>query len=206
MGSSSLQCLTRFIDLFFQRRGLDTIGRHFRWGMCFTEEYPLPIVPVLPDLPSMSVMEPCIKKYFSRTHPLVPVLDHTSFISDVLRFSELQQTCQNGLQGAITSMDAPALAAIYAVLSIGMDDHQGTVSPAATGFLTGAYSLVSHLLSFPYMSSVQALVLLAVAMRSRGKPFLHVSRLLVSSLTLVLQERTANVGTYLARQFESATH
>ncbi|CAJ0543268.1 Ff.00g004930.m01.CDS01 [Fusarium sp. VM40] len=169
MGSSSLQCLTRFIDLFLQRRGLDPIGRHFRWGMCFTEEYALPLVPSLPDLPSMSVMEPCLKKYFSRTHPLVPVLDHTAFISDVLRFSDLQQTCATGLQGAITSVDAPALAAIYAVLSIGMDDHEGTISPAATGYLTGAYSLVSHLLSFPYMSSVQALVLLAVAMRARGK-------------------------------------
>ncbi|RGP74556.1 hypothetical protein FSPOR_1133 [Fusarium sporotrichioides] len=114
-------------------------------------------------------MEPCIKKYFSRTHPLIPVLDHTEFISDVLRFSDQQQTCPNGLQGAITSVDAPALVAIYAVLSIGMDDHEGTISPAATGYLTGAYSLVSHLLSFPYMSSVQALVLLAVAMRARGK-------------------------------------
>jgi hypothetical protein len=171
MGSSSLQCLTRFIDLFLQRRGLDPIGRHFRWGMCFTEEYSLPLVPSLPDLPSMSVMEPCIKKYFSRTHPLIPVVDHTEFISDVLRFSELQQTCQNGLQGAITSVDAPALAAIYAVLSIGMDDHEGTISSTATGYLTGAYSLVSHLLSFPYMSSVQALVLLAVAMRARGKSY-----------------------------------
>ncbi|RBR20905.1 uncharacterized protein FIESC28_05057 [Fusarium coffeatum] len=169
MGSSSLQCLTRFIDLFLQRRGLDPIGRHFHWGMCFTEEYALPLVPSLPDLPSMSIMEPCIKKFFSRTHPLVPVLDHTAFISDVLRFSELQQTCQGGLQGAITSVDAPALAAIYAVLSIGMDDHEGAISTAATGYLTGAYSLVSHLLSFPYMSSVQALVLLAVAMRCRGK-------------------------------------
>ncbi|KAF4454187.1 hypothetical protein F53441_3187 [Fusarium austroafricanum] len=169
MGSSSLQCLTRFIDLFLQRRGFDPIGRHFRWGMCFTEEYALPLVPTLPDLPSMSVMEPCLKKYFSRTHPLIPVLDHTAFISDVLRFSELQQTCQNGLQGAVTSVDAPALVAVYAVLSIGMDDHEGTISPTATSYLTGAYFLVSHLLSFPYMSSVQALVLLAVAMRTRGK-------------------------------------
>ncbi|KAF5661410.1 STB5-like transcription factor [Fusarium heterosporum] len=155
MGSSSLQCLTRFIDLFLQRRGLDPIGRHFRWGMCFTEEYSLPLLPNLPDLPGMSVMEPCIKKYFSRTHPLVPVLDHTAFISDVLRFSELQQTCPTGLQGAITSVDAPALAAIYTVLSIGMNDHEGSISPVSTGYLTGAYSL--------------ALVLLAVAMRTRGK-------------------------------------
>ncbi|KAF5597165.1 STB5-transcription factor [Fusarium pseudocircinatum] len=169
MGSSSLQCLTRFIDLFLQRRGFDPIGRHFRWGMCFTEEYALPLVPILPDLPSMSVMEPCLKKYFSRTHPLVPVLDHTAFISDVLRFSEMQQTSPTGLQGAVTSVDAPALVAVYAVLSIGMDDHEGQISPTATGYLTGAYSLVSHLLSLPYMSSVQALVLLAIAMRARGK-------------------------------------
>ncbi|RBQ68781.1 hypothetical protein FVER14953_08719 [Fusarium verticillioides] len=125
MGSSSLQCLTRFIDLFLQRRGFDPIGRHFRWGMCFTEEYALPLVPILPDLPSMSVMEPCLKKYFSRTHPLAPVLDHTAFISDVLRFSEMQQTSPTGLQGAVTSVDAPALVAVYAVLSIGMDDHEG---------------------------------------------------------------------------------
>ncbi|KAJ4241075.1 hypothetical protein NW760_001364 [Fusarium oxysporum] len=133
MGSSSLQCLTRFIDLFLQRRGFDPIGRHFRWGMCFTEEYALPLVPILPDLPSMSVMEPCLKKYFSRTHPLVPVLDHTAFISDVLRFSEMQQTSPTGLQGAVTSVDAPALVAVYAVLSIGMDDHEGQISPTATG-------------------------------------------------------------------------
>ncbi|KAG9496044.1 hypothetical protein J7337_012618 [Fusarium musae] len=125
MGSSSLQCLTRFIDLFLQRRGFDPIGKHFRWGMCFTEEYALPLVPILPDLPSMSVMEPCLKKYFSRTHPLAPVLDHTAFISDVLRFSEMQQTSPTGLQGAVTSVDAPALVAVYAVLSIGMDDHEG---------------------------------------------------------------------------------
>ncbi|KAJ4264577.1 hypothetical protein NW762_005781 [Fusarium torreyae] len=169
MGSSSLQCLTRFIDLFLQRRGLDPIGRHFRWGMCFTEEYSLPLAPELPNLPSMSIMEPWINTFFARTHPLIPVLDHTAFISDILRFSELQQAHQSGLQGAITSADAPALATIYTVLSIGMDDHEGAISPPATAYLTGAYSLLSHLLSFPYMSSVQALVLLAVAMRARGK-------------------------------------
>ncbi|KAF4967072.1 hypothetical protein FSARC_5364 [Fusarium sarcochroum] len=92
-----------------------------------------------------------------------------AFISDILRFSELQQAHQSGLQSAITSADAPALATIYTVLSIGMDDHEGAISPSATAYLTGAYSLLSHLLSFPYMSSVQALVLLAIAMRARGK-------------------------------------
>ncbi|UPL00341.1 hypothetical protein LCI18_011275 [Fusarium solani-melongenae] len=169
MGSSSMQCLCQFIDLCFERKGLEAIGPYFRWGMSFTEEFQLPLIAYLPDLPDMPLMEPLIEVFFNRTHPLVPVLDRTSFVAEVTRLLELQQAHDNGLQAAISSADAPALITIYSVLALGMDDSEGTVSATATPYLTAAYSLTSHCLSLPYTSSVQALVMLAIALRARSK-------------------------------------
>lgn len=164
-----MQCLCQFIDLCFERKGLEAIGPHFRWGMSFTEEFQLPLMAYLPDLPHVSLMEPLIEVFFNRTHPLVPVLDRTSFVAEVTRLLELQQAHENGLQAAISSADAPALVTIYSVLALGMDDSEGTVSATATPYLTAAYSLTSHCLSLPYTSSVQGLFMLAIALRARSK-------------------------------------
>ncbi|KAM5364988.1 hypothetical protein ACJZ2D_011248 [Fusarium nematophilum] len=169
MGPSSLQCLVRFIDLCFESKGLGPIGSHFRWGMSFSEEYALPLLLSLPNLPEMSAMEPCINTFFGRTHSMIPVLDRQSFISDVLRFSELQEAHEGGLQCAITSTDVPALVAMYSVLTIGIDDGDDVAPSLAAAYLDAAYSLVSHLISFPYIGSVQALLLLVIALRGRGK-------------------------------------
>ena len=169
MGSSSMQCLCQFIDLCFERKGLEAIGPHFRWGMSFTEEFQLPLIAYLPNLPDRPLMEPLIEVFFNRTHPLVPVLDRTSFVAEVTRLLELQQGHENGLQAAISSADAPALVTVYSVLALGMDDSEGTVSATATPYLTAAYSLTSHCLGLPYTSSVQALVMLAIALRARSK-------------------------------------
>ncbi|KAF4974423.1 hypothetical protein FZEAL_8666 [Fusarium zealandicum] len=169
MGASSLQCLCRFVDLCFEKKGLDTIGAYFRWGMSFTEEYAIPLTLQLPDLPPSPSLEPWTTVFFERIHPLIPVLDQASFMSDLHHFTALQEGSDNGLQGVITSAEAPALVAMYSVLTIGIDEHQGTISESATPYLTAAYSLISHLISFPYTASVQALLLLIVALRGRSK-------------------------------------
>ncbi|KAJ3516731.1 hypothetical protein NM208_g14805 [Fusarium decemcellulare] len=169
MGSSSLQCLCRFVDLCFETKGLDTIGPYFRWGMSCSEEYSLPLSLMIPNLPAMPAMEPLIHAFFERVHPLTPVLEYPSFMADVRRFTGLQQTSNQGLQGAVTSSDAAALVVVYSVLTIAMDDMDGLVADSATPFLDAAYSLVSHLISFPYLASVQALLLLAFALHGRGK-------------------------------------
>ncbi|KAI1335072.1 fungal-specific transcription factor domain-containing protein [Xylariaceae sp. FL0016] len=173
LGGSSLQCLCIFVDLFLGRQGLGPVSKQFRFGIRHVEEFALPISPNRPDLPPLPFIEECVGAFFSRVWPLFPVVDHSTVVADIQRLMQLQRTVPDGngfgLQTVITHADIAALAAIYAIISIGADESAGAITDAGSTYLEAAYSFFGHLVSMPYIVSVQVLLLLCIAFRGRSK-------------------------------------
>ncbi|CAK7236160.1 hypothetical protein SEUCBS140593_009525 [Sporothrix eucalyptigena] len=63
----------------------------------------------------------------------------------------------------------PLLACAYAVCSLAADEQVAAVSPAGTRYLEAVYFLYAHLVALPYVSSIQALLLLTLVLRNRNK-------------------------------------
>jgi hypothetical protein len=137
--------------------------------MQHVEEFNLPLSFHLPDLPPIPTLEPAIRTFFERIYPLFPVVEQATLMADLVRLAELQSASVSGLQGAISHSDIATLATIYSVISIGNDEYERGITDFGSSFLQGAYTLVGHLLSAPYLGSVQALLVLAIALRGRGK-------------------------------------
>lgn len=175
MGGSSLQSLTMFLDIYLQRQGLAQIAPHFRFGMNHAEEFPLGLVLTLPDLPPPALMDTYLRTFFRRIHPIFPILDFGHFKEELSRLRALQDSHwspENGSEGFKTHLkhsDIPSLASIYCVVSLGADETSGTVTEMGNSFLTAAYGLYAHLVALPYLPSVQALILLTLALRGRSK-------------------------------------
>ncbi|KAL0254489.1 hypothetical protein SLS55_009965 [Diplodia seriata] len=100
--------------------------------------------------------------YKLRIHPLFPVLDLSDFASTFTRLSGKDAR-------SVSASDLPSLACCHAVTSIGMDAISGKPSETATEYLSGAYSMYAHIVAMPYQRSIQALLLLALALRTRHK-------------------------------------
>ncbi|KAF6800909.1 fungal specific transcription factor domain-containing protein [Colletotrichum sojae] len=171
MGGSSVQSLTMFADLFFRKRGLRTISPYFRHGMHHVEEFQLPLSLQIPSLPILSTLDAYLDVYMKRIHPLFPVFDEKTIRSEMGRLVSLQEAETNpgGLQNAVDFSQVPLLVSIYSIICIGADEDTGTVTDVGTHFLTAAYGLLAHVISTPYLASVQALVLLTIALRGRSK-------------------------------------
>ncbi|KAF9871005.1 fungal specific transcription factor domain-containing protein [Colletotrichum karsti] len=170
MGGSSVQSLTMFADLFFRKRGLRTLSPYFRFGMHHVEEFQVPLTLQLPSLPPLSSLDAYLDVYMKRIFPLFPVFDEPTIRSDMDRLVSLQEAnASGGLQSAIEPSQIPTLVSIYSIICISADEETGIVTEVGTHFLTVAYSLLAHVISTPYLASVQALVLLAIALRGRSK-------------------------------------
>ncbi|KAI0485015.1 fungal-specific transcription factor domain-containing protein [Xylariaceae sp. FL0804] len=175
LGGSSLQCLCIFVDLFLGRKGLGPVSKQFRFGIRHVEELALPIMPNRPDLPPAPLLERCVKSFFARVWPLHPVVDHATIMADITRLMQLQDGVSLskpngfGLQTVITHADIASLVTIYCVISIGADEAAGHITDVGTTYLEAAYGLYGHLVSMPYIISVQALLLLCIALRGRCK-------------------------------------
>jgi hypothetical protein len=61
------------------------------------------------------------------------------------------------------------LSIVYTVICIGINEVSGRLNGTSTGYLTASYSLYGNFVSLPCVTSVQALVLLAVALRAQDK-------------------------------------
>lgn len=129
----------------------------------------MPLSFQLPDLPPTSTLEPALRTFFDRIYPLFPVVEQAALMADIQRLTELQESNVNRLQGAISHRDLAALATIYSVISIGTDEFEGNMTEAGETYIQGAYTLLGHLASMPYIGSVQALLVLAIALRGRGR-------------------------------------
>ncbi|KXH45656.1 fungal specific transcription factor domain-containing protein [Colletotrichum simmondsii] len=170
MGGSSVQSLTMFADLFFRKRGLRPLSPYFRFGMHHVEEFQLPLSFQLPPLPRLPTLDAYLDVYMKRIHPLFPVFDEPTIRSELGRLTTLQDADASGsLQSSIEPSQVPLLVSIYCIICIGADEETGTLAEIGTHYLTAAYSLLAHVISTPYLASVQALLLLSIALRGRSK-------------------------------------
>ncbi|EXF85178.1 fungal specific transcription factor domain-containing protein [Colletotrichum fioriniae PJ7] len=170
MGGSSVQSLTMFADLFFRKRGLRPLSPYFRFGMHHVEEFQLPLSFQLPPLPPLPTLDAYLDVYMKRLYPLFPVFDEPSIRSELGRLTTLQDADASGsLQSSIESSQVPLLVSIYSIICIGADEETGTLAEIGSHYLTAAYSLLAHVISIPYLASVQALLLLSIALRGRSK-------------------------------------
>lgn len=170
MGGSSVQSLTMFADLFFRKRGLRPLSPYFRFGMHHVEEFQLPLSFQLPPLPPLPTLDAYLDVYMKRVYPLFPVFDEPSIRSELGRLTTLQDADASGsLQSSIESSQVPLLVSVYSIICIGADEETGILAEIGSHYLTAAYSLLAHVISIPYLASVQALLLLSIALRGRSK-------------------------------------
>ncbi|KAK8112891.1 fungal-specific transcription factor domain-containing protein [Apiospora sp. TS-2023a] len=175
LGGSSLQCLCIFVDLFLKQKGLGPVSQQFRFGMRHVEEFALPITVYRPNLPPIDVIEEHVRVFFRRIWPVFPVVDHEALMTDIRRLLALQNSSLSGeeshysLQTVIQPSDVPALVSIYLIISIAADEAAGNITETGTKFLDAAYSFYGHVVALPYLGSVQALLLLVIALRGKGK-------------------------------------
>ncbi|GME47762.1 putative transcriptional regulatory protein [Neofusicoccum parvum] len=163
LGASSSQVLVQWLDLSFSRRGpWPNVSQFFRYGISTAEEFTHDLWPSPNPLPPYPECAKYLSVYHSRIHPLFPVLD-------VPELTGIFKDLADKDPRSLSQSDLPSLACCYAVTSIGMDAISGKPSDLATEYLTSAYSLYAHTIAMPYLRSIQALLLLALALRGRHK-------------------------------------
>ncbi|KIH87060.1 fungal specific transcription factor domain containing protein [Sporothrix brasiliensis 5110] len=165
-GTNSLCLLVQWLDLFMMKNpAWQPVFPHFRHGLVYASEIPLPspylsigtASPGLPPIPAESTMRRYTETFFTKIHPLFPIVDHQDILHTVARLGD-SQTNDYGL-----------LACTYALCSLAADEEHGGVSDDGTRYLEAAYGLYAHLVARPSISSVQALLLLTLALRNRNK-------------------------------------
>ncbi|OCL04024.1 hypothetical protein AOQ84DRAFT_391824 [Glonium stellatum] len=124
VGPSSLQVFTRWLDLTFTTLGVDLASK-FKSGMRFCEEFALPLSPQVPGLPVD--WEGNVTTFFREVHPLFRLLDQKQFCRWAGTVSHLEDL------STIEISERPLLACLYAVISIGADQHAGSTSTESKG-------------------------------------------------------------------------
>ncbi|RMZ74976.1 hypothetical protein DV737_g5567, partial [Chaetothyriales sp. CBS 132003] len=164
--SSSTYLLVQWLDLFFINRHFWTpIFPQFQQGLVYSIEVPLPPHPSLPPLPAQAKVDEHLSVFFSKIHPIYPIIDRDSALDSVKCLRARLEAPNLVLEPT----DYPQLASIYALLSASADEAECRITEAGTSYLQGAYSLYSRLVAMPYVASVQALLLLAIVLRNRNK-------------------------------------
>lgn len=155
LGPSSLQVFTQWLELTFHT---PAHSERFKFGMRYCEEMEIPLHTSLPALPPN--WRRYVDIYFRDVAPVFPVHDQS-----ILQFAEAVQQLTD-LSGA-KARDRPVLASVYACIAIGAY-QQGELG-LGQQYLEAAYSLYAHLVSFPYLQSAQALLLITITLRGRNK-------------------------------------
>ncbi|KAI6367765.1 hypothetical protein MCOR25_004841 [Pyricularia grisea] len=170
MGGSSLQCLCRFVDLHLTRRGLNPASTQFKHGMQRSEEFELPIDSPLPNLPPPEECQKYVDAFFDRLWPIFPVVDRSYVQNYVDKAQDLRMQFPGDRLGEhATTKRAPQLAIGYAIIGIGADEINNTSSETGNKYLTAAYWLYAHLIANPHLESVQAMFLIALALRGQNR-------------------------------------
>ena len=123
----------------------------------------------LPLLPPRDKVEGYTKAFFERVWPIVPVVDQASLQAEIDNVLDLQSKYVEAFYAHLTPINITNLSIIYTVVCIGIDETSGRLTETSTAYLTAAYGLYGHLVALPYATSVQALTLLAVALRGQSK-------------------------------------
>lgn len=163
MGSSSSACLTLSLNLYLKRLHLNPVSGHFKHGMRHAEEYHLPLRIDLPLIKDVELRDMYIQRYFDRIHRLFPIFDIDAMkrtINQLATMPNLDDLPQDQI---------PNLVSAYLIISLGMDEDSDGPTEKGEIYLKAAASLVGHIILVPYLSTVQALLLLVVAYRGRNK-------------------------------------
>lgn len=164
-----MQCLFAFIDLHAGARGLPPVSPQFRHGMRHYEEFPVPLGRELPPLPSRQILLSYVDTFVTNIWPLFPAFDRADVEADIHRLLEIQEAAPSGFKEKITAKDLPSLAMIYVIACIGIDEKASRVSDESTQYLQACYSLSAHITGMPYLKSVQALLLMALALHGQAR-------------------------------------
>lgn len=167
IGSGSNQyLLVQWLDLFFAQCPTWTpILPFVQQGLAYSLEMPLPFSVVPPPLPDGDKASRYTAIFFSRIHPVFPVLELHSFTQSLADLANKLSRQPETME----SQDYPLLACAYAVFSAAADEEASSISADGTHYLQAAYSLYAHLVAAPYLASVQALLLLSLILRNRSK-------------------------------------
>lgn len=98
LGGSSLQCLTVFLDMQLQQRRLPTVASCFRGGMRYAEEFDLPLVVTIPNLPPYCTVARYFDTFFTTIWPFTPVVDQAAVVADYTRLEHKQGLHPGGLK------------------------------------------------------------------------------------------------------------
>lgn len=165
LGASSLQVFAQWVDLAVATGGSSTerFCDGFRYGMEHAEEFDLPLSVTLPGIDSLGFVQTYLDIFLSHANALYPFLDGPYLNQLFTKFKDSTDLIRIGRS------EIPEVATLYAAISIGAAELNGTDDPLSRMLLEAAYSLVSHLVAYPYLSSIQALGLITIALRGRLK-------------------------------------
>ncbi|RDW60311.1 hypothetical protein BP5796_11917 [Coleophoma crateriformis] len=165
LGGGSLQALAKHLDCLFEQAGWESIADRFAFGMQYAEELLLPrygTIHQLPALPALSEMTWYLSVFRRHIYPVYQIIDLTLLEQAMRQFHHTDLS-------SLAAKDVPALCCAYSVLAIAVDEQAGSYTTMGLDFLTAAYMLYAHVISTPYLSSVQALLLLTIGLRARNK-------------------------------------
>ncbi|KAL2783219.1 hypothetical protein BJX66DRAFT_345144 [Aspergillus keveii] len=184
LGGSNMQILVaNWIDKYFERHRLEyRLADSFKHGLRHAVEGPSLVTAGGAAAPLLALSEDVrrayVDAYFTRIHPIFPVLEELTFRESLIH---IDLDCGSNVT---TDETLPAVAIALSVFGLGCDCLGKRITSDGTLFLQQAYSLLPNIMGFPFIRSVQALIVLTISLRSRGRDG-------QSSLTIALAIRMA---------------
>ncbi|KAF4551083.1 Fungal specific transcription factor domain-containing protein 49 [Elsinoe fawcettii] len=165
MGASSSQCLGVTLEMYIRSVGGGSVSTMFKHGMQHAEEMPLALGSLPIAFPEPSQRDAFMQLYFKRVHLVFPLyqIDETK-----AAIWDLASVPVDRLR-SLPAEKIPILVSAYLIMSIGADEDAKVATEIGQKYLDQAASMLPSLMFMPYLPSVQALLLMAIALRSRSK-------------------------------------
>ncbi|KAM0789206.1 hypothetical protein ACM66B_000051 [Microbotryomycetes sp. NB124-2] len=155
VGASSSQALLRWLD---NASSGTQLADHLRYGLATTDEWLFAGLDDPEDhLPDNATLHRYADLFFSNTFPQYPFLDETE--------------TRSLINGPRSSLSASTKALLYSLIAHSADSMEspGTLSIEGTKYLQLAWKSLPSILSRPYRNSLQALIMLTLALRTRER-------------------------------------
>lgn len=163
LGGSSSQCLSKSLDVYLKSCNVEPVSSLFRHGMKHAEEMEMPLGTPLLSLPDFATREQYLDIYFSRIHTLYPIFEVDETKAVIHHVASIPQV------KTLPYDKIPLLVTTHLIMSLGADELAGTSTRVGQEHLQAAASLIGHVIAFPYLTTVQCLLLLAICYRGRNK-------------------------------------
>jgi hypothetical protein len=163
LGASSAQCLTKSLDIYLKSYSVEPASALFRHGMQHAEEMDLPLSIDLIQFPDYNTRQAYLNAYFTRIHVYYPITDVDDTKAMIHRIAPLPDL------RSVSYTKVPLLATAYLIMSLGADEVHGAASEVGMQYLRVGAALAGQAINFPYLTTVQCLLLLAICYRGRNK-------------------------------------